>query len=59
MTLNLISFWLVQIPLAFMLATRTPLGANGAFIAIVVSESLLTVLAVFVFRRGGWKRHGA
>lgn len=54
-TLNLICFWLVQIPLAFILATRTSLGPNGAFIAIVVSESLLTVLAVIVFRQGTWK----
>jgi len=55
-TLNLICFWLIQIPLAFYLATETPLGPNGAFIAIVVAESLLTVLAVVMFRRGAWKQ---
>ncbi len=55
-TLNLICFWLVQIPLAFYLATKTPLGPNGAFIAIVVAESLLTILAVLMFRRGTWKQ---
>jgi putative MATE family efflux protein len=55
-TLNLICFWLIQIPLAFYLATRTPLGPNGAFTAIVVAESLLTILAVFMFRRGTWKQ---
>ena len=54
-TLNLICFWLVQIPLALWLATKTPLGPNGAFIAIVVAESLLTVLAVMMFRKGSWK----
>ncbi len=57
--LNLICFWLVQIPLAYLLATRTALEPNGAFIAVVVSESLLTVLAVIVFRRGNWKHHAA
>jgi putative MATE family efflux protein len=59
MTLNVICFWLVQIPLAFLLATKTSLEPRGAFIAIVVSESLLTVLSVIVFRRGGWKTHEA
>ncbi len=59
MTINLVSFWLVQIPLAFLLATKTGLGPNGAFLAVVVSESLLTVLSVIVFRRGGWKVHEA
>ncbi len=59
MTINIVSFWLVEIPLAFMLATRTGLGPNGAFVAVVVAESLLTVLAVLVFRRGGWKVHEA
>jgi putative MATE family efflux protein len=54
--LNLICFWLVQIPLAFYLATETPLGPNGAFIAIVVAESLLTILAVLTFRNGAWKQ---
>jgi Na+-driven multidrug efflux pump len=57
--MNFICFWLVQIPLAFVLATRTGLEPNGAFVAIVVSESLLTVLSVLVFRRGNWKRHAA
>ena len=59
MTLNVICFWIVQIPLAFMLATKSPLEASGAFIAIVVSESLLTILSIIVFRRGGWKTHEA
>jgi len=54
--LNLICFWLLQIPLAFYLATETPLGPNGAFIAIVVAESLLTILAVLTFRKGAWKQ---
>ncbi len=59
MTLNLVAFWLVQIPLAFVLATRFPFGANGVFIAEVVAESLLTILCIIVFRRGGWKTHAA
>ena len=58
-TLNAICFWLLQIPLAYMLATRTPLLSNGAFAAITISETVLTILAVIVFRRGRWKTHDA
>jgi putative MATE family efflux protein len=53
--LNFICFWLLQLPLAFWLATESSLGPNGAFVAIVVAESLLTILAVLVFRKGTWK----
>jgi len=57
--LNAFCFWLLQIPLAYMLATRTELLSNGAFVAITISETLLTILAVIVFRRGRWKTHDA
>ena len=57
--LNAICFWLLQIPLAYVLATRTALLSNGAFAAITLSECVLTILSVIVFRRGGWKTHDA
>ncbi|MEO1244698.1 MAG: MATE family efflux transporter [Pseudomonadota bacterium] len=57
--INLIAFWIVQIPLAYTLAEILNLGPNGVFAAIVAGESLLTVLAVAVFRRGRWKLHDA
>ena len=53
--LNFICFWLVQIPLAYWLATSVGMGPNGVFLAIVVSESLLTILGVVVFRQGKWR----
>ena len=53
--LNLVAFWLTQIPLAYWLATSVDMGPNGMFTAIVLSESLLTIMAVIVFRRGTWR----
>jgi putative MATE family efflux protein len=53
--LNTICFWMVQIPVAHWLASDMGFGPEGVFIAIVVAESLLTVLAVIIFRRGTWR----
>jgi Na+-driven multidrug efflux pump len=46
---------MIQIPLAYTLATAVDLGPNGVFWSIVISESMLTVFGVLVFRRGRWK----
>jgi len=54
--LNFVCFWITQIPLAWWLAEPLSWGPNGVFLAIVISESLLTVLSVMVFRRGRWKQ---
>ena len=53
--LNFIVFWLMQIPLAYWLATGVGFGPNGVFMAIIISESVLTILGVLVFRRGKWR----
>jgi putative MATE family efflux protein len=57
--INLICFWMLQIPLSYWLATTVELGPNGVFLAMVISESLLTVLSVIVFRRGNWRHQQA
>src|SRR5215470_18087138 len=53
--MNLICFWLIQIPLAYTLARLTGLGPTGVFLAITIAESVLAVIAMLVFRRGKWK----
>ncbi len=54
--LNLICFWLCQIPVAWVLAFRTGLGPRGIFVSVVISDTLLALLSVFLFRRGTWKQ---
>jgi len=54
--LNLVSFWVCQIPLAWLLAFHTSLGPRGVFVAVVVGDSLLALLGIIWFRRGTWKR---
>jgi Na+-driven multidrug efflux pump len=53
--INLICFWLLQIPLAYALSMWTGLGAIGIFLAITIAESVLAVIAMLWFRRGKWK----
>src|SRR4051812_23028865 len=54
--INVVSFWFCEIPLAWLLANHTPLGVNGVFTAIPVANTVMTVLSLLVFARGGWKR---
>lgn len=55
MILNLISFWLVEIPLAWGLATGLGWGPMGVFIAVAFAESLVAILSIVIFRKGRWK----
>lgn len=54
--INLFCYWLVQLPLAFALAHGLGQGPNGVFLAIMLTETLVAVVGLFVFRRGRWKQ---
>jgi Na+-driven multidrug efflux pump len=53
--INLVVFWVWEIPLAWWLSTRTALGARGVFIALTVAYSTLAVVSAVLFKRGNWK----
>jgi putative MATE family efflux protein len=55
--INLVCFWLWEIPLAYVLARVLDLGPLGAFLAILVGYSSLGLVSVVLFRRGRWKLH--
>lgn len=52
---NFIAFWLLEIPLAYMLANYTGMQQNGVFYSIIIAETVLTLLALYYFRKGNWK----
>ena len=52
--IDLVCFWLFEIPLAWLLS-RTALGVDGVFWAVAIAYSLSAAVSTLVFRRGGWK----
>lgn len=53
--INLVCYWIVQLPLAFWLSRHAQLGPNGIFWAILITENLLAAVSILVFRLGRWK----
>lgn len=53
--INIVCFWAVEIPLAYTLATSLNWGLSGVFWSVAISETLLAIIAIWVFRRGRWK----
>jgi putative MATE family efflux protein len=53
--INFICFWLIQIPLAWILAIYFNMGPTGAFIAIPTAETVLALAAWYYFKKGKWK----
>ncbi|MBN2519843.1 MAG: MATE family efflux transporter [Bacteroidales bacterium] len=53
--INLICFWLIEIPLAYSLAIPLGLNENGVYIAIIISESLMALMGYMIFKQGKWK----
>lgn len=54
--LNVLMFYVVQIPLAWLLAIRLDWGSHGIFTAIMVSELVLATACIIVFKKGKWKQ---
>ncbi len=50
-----ICFWLIELPLAWTLSNPGGMNESGTFAAIVVAESIMTIMALILFRRGKWK----
>ncbi len=53
---NFFGFWVLEIPLAWWLATRAHLRAEGAFLAVVIAECSIAIASLILFKRGRWKR---
>ncbi|MHC4228256.1 MAG: MATE family efflux transporter [Planctomycetota bacterium] len=53
--INFLCFWLLEIPLACVLALTFKLNEVGVFMSIIIAESALGILGIILFKRGKWK----
>jgi len=53
--LNVMMFFGIQLPLAYLLAIYAGWGEQGIFISILLSEMIMALVCVGVFRKGKWK----
>ncbi|MCH7963947.1 MAG: hypothetical protein IH852_08410 [Bacteroidetes bacterium] len=53
--INFFMFWMLQIPLAYLLAIELSIEAVGIYWAIIISETIFTIAVYFLFKRDEWK----
>jgi putative MATE family efflux protein len=53
---NFFGFWILEIPVAWWLATRLHLRAEGAFLSVVIAECSIAIASLILFKQGRWKR---
>jgi len=53
---NFFGFWVLEVPLAWLLAMPAKLHGLGVFLSIVVAQACVAVAGIVLFRRGRWAR---
>jgi len=53
--INFFCFWMLELPLAYVLALKLGFEERGVLISMICSESMVGIVSVIVFRRGKWK----
>ncbi|MBA4057875.1 MAG: MATE family efflux transporter, partial [Marivirga sp.] len=53
--INLVFFWLIQIPLSYFLAISLDWEHSGVFWGVFISETSVGLFTLWLFSRGGWK----
>lgn len=53
--MNIAFFWVIQIPLAYLLALHLEMGFTGAMISVAVAFALHAIACIYFFRLGKWK----
>jgi putative MATE family efflux protein len=54
--INFFAFWIIQLPLAYLLGIHLNWGSRGVFTAVPIADVVFTITALVLFRRGAWKQ---
>jgi len=54
--INFFCFWLFQLPLAYFTALYLEWGPIGVLFAIVIAEIVLSLVSIYFFKQGSWKK---
>jgi putative MATE family efflux protein len=55
MMLALVSQWVLQFPIAYLLSKHTALGAHGLWWAFPISNVIIATITALIYAQGGWK----
>ena len=53
--INFVFFWLIQIPLCYLLAITFKWEHSGVFWGVFFSETLVGLYTLWLFKKGKWK----
>lgn len=53
--INLVFFWLIQIPLSYFLAIHLGWQQSGVFWSVFISETSVGLFTLWLFNKGNWK----
>ena len=56
MALTLMSQWVLQFPLAYVLSKHTTLGAEGIWWALPISNVVTALITIGIYAKGDWKK---
>lgn len=56
MVLTLVSQWVLQFPLAYVLSKHTTLGADGIWWAFPIANVTIALITIGVYAKGDWKK---
>jgi putative MATE family efflux protein len=53
---NFFGFWVLELPMAWILANWLGMRSEGAFLSVVIAECSMAAAGIVLFKQGRWKR---